>query len=218
MRSAQLLARRRSQIDAYLRAHSVRKLQLGTGSDARDGWLNTDIHQFPGARGIVYLDARKRFPLPDESFDLVYSEHMIEHLTYAEGLHCLRECRRVLRRGGRIRVATPSLERLGSLYSRELTDVQRRYIAWAVENVVEDDEVGELPGYVVNNFFRAWGHRFIYDEATLRLALEHAGFADIQEFPVGESNDEGLAGLESHLAETPDLNAYETIALEARRP
>lgn len=112
--TSRLLRRRR--IEAYLRTHEVRKLQLGTGANPYPGWLNTDIADFRRTGEIVYLDARRRFLLPAASFDVIFTEHMIEHLTYEEGLACLGECHRVLRPGGRVRVATPSLDRLVELY------------------------------------------------------------------------------------------------------
>jgi predicted SAM-dependent methyltransferase len=199
--------RRRRQIDRYLAAHPERKLQLGAGGHPVEGWLNTDLHDYGRPTEIVYLDVRKPFPLPDASFDFVYSEHMLEHLTYDEGQRCLRECLRVLRPGGTIRIATPSLERIAGLY--DAGDLEARYVRWAVETL--DPEVdAPLPGVVVNNFFHSWGHRFVYDPQTLRHALRQAGFVDIEERPVG--------GLEHHLAEAPEFNEYETVVLEGRRP
>jgi predicted SAM-dependent methyltransferase len=199
-------ARRRKQIEAYLQSNERRKLQLGAGEHPHAGWLNTDLHGY-GRADLVYLDVRKRFPLPDASFDLVYSEHMLEHLTYAEGQRCLRECLRVLKPGGRIRIATPSLEQLAKLYDGG--ELSARYVRWAVDTL-EPETDAPLPGVVINNFFRSWGHRFIYDPQTLRHALTEAGFVDVEERPVGE--------LEQHLREEPELNAYETFVLEATRP
>lgn len=206
VRSALGLLRRRRRIEAYLRTHETRKLHLGAGQNVLPGWLNTDLHDY-GREDLVYLDARRRFPLPDESFELVFSEHMLEHLTFADGQRCLHESFRVLRPGARIRIATPSLERLVELYDGG--ELRERYVRWAVETL-EPEVDAALPGVVVNNFFRSWGHRFIYDRATLRLALERAGFVDVVEGRVGE--------LEGHLAEAPDFNEYETLVLEARRP
>jgi len=198
--------RRGRLIERYLREHEERKLQLGAADKPLPEWLNTDLHDY-GRRDIVFLDARKRFPLPDASFDAVYSEHMLEHLTYADGQRCLRECFRVLRPGGTIRIATPSLERLAGLY--EGGELQERYVRWAAATLEPELKV-PLPGAVVNNFFRSWGHEFIYDLHTLRHALAEAGFVEIEERPVGE--------LERHLPDEPELNAYETFVLEARRP
>jgi predicted SAM-dependent methyltransferase len=206
LRTARRRAQRGKLIERYLAQHVTRKLQLGAAENIRPGWLNTDLHGY-GNEELVYLDVRKPFPLPDASFDLVYSEHMIEHLTYAEGQQCLRECFRVLRPGGTIRTATPSLERLARLYGGGA--VEERYVHWAIDTLQPEVDA-PLPGVVVNNFFRSWGHRFIYDPDTLRHALTEAGFVDVEQQPLGE--------LEGHLAEAPEINEYETFVLEARRP
>ena len=206
LRNAQRALQRGRQIEDYLRTHDVRKLQLGAGENIRAGWLNTDLHGYGRGGELVYLDVRRRFPLPDESFEVVFSEHMLEHLTYSDGQRCLGECFRVLRRNGRIRIATPSLERLARLYDGG--ELQERYVGWAVETL-EPEVDAPLPGVVLNNFFRSWGHRFVYDPETLRHALTQAGFADVEQVPLGE--------LEGHLAEVPELNELETFVLEAKR-
>ena len=209
--------RRSKRVEAYLSRHTSPKLQLGTGSNVYDGWLNTDVVDYKRGNEVLYLDVRKRFPLPDNSFDAVFSEHVIEHVTYRDGVHCLRECRRVLKPGGRIRVATPSLDRVISLYAPEQTDLQRRYLQWAIDVMVAEGDA-YLPGFVLNNFVRSWGHQFIYDGQTLRHALETAGFVDVEEWPVGVSGHPDLVGLEQHMKSAADFNAYETMVLEARKP
>jgi predicted SAM-dependent methyltransferase len=204
-RTALRRVQRGKQIERYLAQHGERKLQLGAAENVLPGWLNTDLHGY-GRADVVYLDVRKPFPLPDASFDLVYSEHMLEHLTYAEGQHCLRECLRVLRPGGTIRVATPSLERLAKLYDGG--QVAEDYVLWAVDTLGPETHA-PLAGVAINNFFRSWGHRFIYDPQTLRHALVEAGFADVRQVPLGE--------LERHLADKPEFRELETFVLEATR-
>lgn len=210
------MRRRDRQIAAYLRNHDVRRLQLGSGANPYPGWLNTDVANYKDDPNVVYMDATKRFPLPDAAFESVFSEHMIEHVTYTQGQHVLRECFRVLRPGGRIRIATPSLDRLRELYG-DRSELQERYIQWSVDTFQPHADA-YLPGFVVNNMFWNFAHRFLYDAETLRHALTRVGFADIQEYPIGESDEPELRGRERHMRRAAEFNAYETFVLEGRRP
>ena len=60
----------------------------------------------PGA-GLVQADVGGALPFADSSFDLLLLSEIVEHLPDEQPL--LRECRRVLRGGGRVVVTTPNL-------------------------------------------------------------------------------------------------------------
>ncbi len=201
----------------YLAAHPIAKLQIGAGPSRNPEWLNTDISA-SYSPGSMFMDATKPFPVEDGSFDYIFSEHMIEHVSYAQGTFMLKECRRALKPGGRIRIATPDLHRLLGLFSPEKNGIEERYIRWTTDHFFP-----EVPDYhetfVLNNAFRNWGHQFIYDEATLRRALELAGFVDIVRYEPGVSDDPHLRGIEQHGEEIRDeeINRFETMVLEARR-
>lgn len=203
----------RALFRAFL-AEEPRRLHLGAGPNQLPGWLDTDLDARP-RRGVAVLDARKPFPLPDACCDVVFCEHLIEHLSFADGQRCLRECRRVLRPGGVLRVATPDLRRIAGLaLGRD---------GWYLERAATYVEgnfpgVPPLAGFVVNNFFRDWGHKFIYDHETLAYALEAAGLSDVRKREVNESDHPDLRGVESHgtlIGE--EMNRFETLVLEARR-
>ena len=49
-----------------------------------NNWLNCDIS--PLSKDVIFTDVSKRFPFDDNFFDYIYSEHMIEHITFEEGL------------------------------------------------------------------------------------------------------------------------------------
>ena len=216
LRRGQVLLHPPREVRSYLDTHDVRKLQIGAGPTELPGWLNTD--RDPATPRAVYLDASHRFPLPDASFDYVFSEHQIEHLSYATGLFSLRECFRILRPGGRIRVATPDLTTIAKLAAHELGDEERRYVHWAIETFVPEAP-SDLPAFVVNNMFRNWGHRFLYDEATLADSLSRAGFSEPRRYGMGESDDESLRGLEAHGVShgNEEMTRFETIVLEAKK-
>ena len=210
--------RRPNQIKEYLASHRMRKLNIGSGTNLLAGWINTDLFPRNTPRPVL-LDATEPLPLPDNSFDYVFTEHMIEHLTFEQGLALLRECYRILKPGAKIRVATPDLRMLFDLCRETRTDLQERYIRWSVENFIPGAGMYH-EAFVINNFFRNWGHQFIYDEATLRASLERAGFVDVVRREPGESEDENLRGIESHgkTLGSEEMNRLETMALEARRP
>jgi predicted SAM-dependent methyltransferase len=218
-RAARSRLGRRHAIEAYLAAHDVRALQLGAFDRPLPGWLNTDVEL--RQPGVIYLDATRSFPLPTDAFDYVHSEHVIEHLTYAGGRVMLRESCRVLRPGGIVRVATPSLDVLIGLFTPDKTEMQERYIRYMVDRWMPD--LGSYrEALVFNNTLRNWGHLFVYDEATLREAMERAGLVDVRRQPYGESDVPMLRGLEKHgMADGPEGEAvgrFETLVLEGRKP
>jgi predicted SAM-dependent methyltransferase len=51
-------------------------------------------------------------PLPDASCDAVYNAAVLEHLTPAQAERFLRECHRLLKSGGVLRVGVPDLEQI----------------------------------------------------------------------------------------------------------
>jgi predicted SAM-dependent methyltransferase len=209
---------RGSQIKVYLRSHRIRKLQIGTSFTPLDGWLNTDlILEIPG---VVYLDATRRFPFDDNTFDYIASEHMIEHIDYAGGLAMLHESFRVLKPGGKIRIATPDLRVITELCSSEKTDIQDEYID-TITNTLFPEVVECKDVFVVNNAFRFWGHQFLYDPETLKVALARCGFEDFIDCKPGSSDDPHLHDIELHgkrAGASEVLNQFETFVVEACVP
>lgn len=210
---------RPQSIKNYLQTHQIRKLQIGAKGNILKGWLNTDL--CPPSSEVVFLDATKPFPFEDSTFDYIFCEHLIEHLTYHEGLSMLHECYRVLKPGSRIRIATPDFEKLIGLYTREKSDLQQQYIEWVIREFLPEIKTCiNKDVFVINNFFRCWEHKFIYDRATLQETLEEAAFVEILFYPPGESDDNNLRCLESHgkAIGSEDMNRFETMVIEARRP
>lgn len=206
---------RTAAIQSYFRDHKVRKLQIGTQEHTLPGWLNSDLR--PIDERIMFLDAREPFPFEDRTFDYIFSEHCIEHITYSEGLSALRECYRVLKPGGCVRIATPNLSVIIGLCSSPRNEMQERYLKWYVDTYTP--EFGShAPCFVVNNSFRLWGHQFIYDPETLASTMRTAGFTEVRWFAPGESDDENLRGIEGHGKRAgDDMNCFETMIAEAIR-
>jgi predicted SAM-dependent methyltransferase len=200
----------------YFVSHRVRKLHLGAGPTVLPGWLNTDVYAW--TTQTAYLDATKRFPFPEESFDYVFSEHMIEHVWWTDALFMLRECWRVLKPGGRIRIATPDLAVLTTTLERSSEPMSQKYIRWITDKWLPDIDLYH-PCFVLNNAFKNWGHQLLYDESLLREALERTGFAEIRRCSANFSEDEHLCSVDSHgTSGDEEFTSFETMTFEARRP
>lgn len=201
----------------YLKSHLVRKLQIGAGDSNPVGWLNTDIEPTDKQ---VYLDATKRYPLPDGSLQYVFSEHVIEHVPWEGGLATLKECYRVLAPGGKVRIVTPNLTKFIELLFGTADETQRfietklrYYYKWPITPVPE--------AYIFHRELRDFGHQFLYDPATLRKTFELAGFKQITEHGVTEKTDPVFQEAELRTRDVgSDLwyfNNWESMAFEGMR-
>jgi len=96
----------------------MRYVNLGCGSHYHPDWINIDIE--PSGPGVIAHDLSTGIPLENDSCDVVYHSHVLEHIRRPDALPFIRECRRVLKPGGVLRIAVPDLERICRLYIQKL--------------------------------------------------------------------------------------------------
>jgi predicted SAM-dependent methyltransferase len=169
------------------------KISLGSGGVRFDGWIHIDGD--PQWQPDVCMDLREPLPFDDGTADFMQSEDFIGQLTLEEAEAFFRECHRVLKSGGVLRLLTPDLQRLLSMYvagDLRLRDLWEREVGIPLRT--------RTLGEVVNLAMTFAGHRFFYDEATLRAVMEPLGFA-LARVGCNESAYPALRGLDLR---TPD--------------
>ncbi len=93
-------------------------LNVGCGSSYHIDWVNIDYNS--NSPYVQAHDIRKGLPFADETFDAVYSSHVLEHLSPDEGKQLLRDMKRVLKTGGIVRVIVPDFETIARMYLEKL--------------------------------------------------------------------------------------------------
>jgi predicted SAM-dependent methyltransferase len=200
----------------YLKGPPPHRLEIGAGPNGKPGWLATDLLAGVGRNGtrIVALNATERFPIPADCFDFIFIEHMIEHIGFDDGLNMLSECHRILKPDGVLRVVTPSLGFLLKVLSPDRGMLEERYREWSV-TTCEVYPPAVTNAFFLNNFVRNWGHNFIYDHETLRLALTLAGFREVVICDLNASVHEPLHDLEAEHRLPPGFLKLESMVFEA---
>lgn len=82
----------------------MKKLQIGAGTDIKEGWINHDVANLPGIDVIHDLSV---FPWPwdDDSIDEIYMKDVLEHLPNT--IKVMEEIYRITKKGAKIYIAVP---------------------------------------------------------------------------------------------------------------
>lgn len=158
------------------------KIHLGCGAVRLGEWINVDLNS---ALVDIQLDLTQRMPFADESASYMFCEHFIEHLTRDQAVDFLRECLRVLKPGGVIRISTPNLRFLIAAYLN--CDV----------GVWGDLWQPMTPCSMINEGMHSWGHRYLYDSREIVLLLKEIGFGSVVFQRYRNSLHSDLVALES---------------------
>lgn len=100
----------------------MKMLNIACGNRFHKDWINIDFHSV--SKEVKRINILSGLPFEDNSIDVVYSGHFLEHLTPEQAGFVLTECYRVLKQGGIIRIVVPDLENVCREYLRVLEEVK----------------------------------------------------------------------------------------------
>lgn len=198
-----LLARKKTigesvekQVAKLLSDKKVVKLNIGCGTDYKDGWINIDNNSDDNIEKLdLNWDLRNPLPFKDGSIDYIFNEHFIEHLTVEESQQAIKDLMRVLKPGGVMRIAMPNLEDSIEIYLDK---------NWKKREFVKEHSLQwiETPAELLNISFRSWGHKWIYDWTELKRRLKQAGYEDVKRCKYSASTHKDLRNLETRKMST----------------
>lgn len=171
--ATQLIApiqRRRAQ---QLTQKATVQLNLGCGTLVLKGWINVDLVGLPVD---LAWDITRPLPFADESVDVIFHEHVLEHLDAHKGYEFLTECHRVLKKGAVMRIVMPDAKR----YIESYCDPNHTFLqSWR--------GVPFTALMAIQEEFYSFGHRAMYDSETLCLFCRSIGFSQVESKQFGES-------------------------------
>ncbi len=131
-------------------------------------------------------DITKRLKWSDNSVDIIFTEHVIEHVPIDGAITFMREAFRVLKPGGVFRVVAPmldtmmkfKLDEIGERFAREqlLPFYQREN---EMLKAVGLDITFEPVTFLFDSLLKKHGHQFVWTTRMMAEVLRRVGFADV---------------------------------------
>ena len=199
--------------------NNVLKLNLGSGPDAPVGWINADysftarlsktgplygfmcklyrVKQLPWPKDVKILDASKRFPFDDNSIDVIFSSHVLEHLSFEGADSMIKECYRCLCKDGVLRIIIPDLYKMAKKYI-DLTSLRqegRNAFKFMEELGMAEERHRGVIG-LISKLFGSSRHLYMYDEWSLKEILEKYKFKNIRKMSYGQSQVPDITAVE----------------------
>ena len=129
-----------------------------------------------GGGGDFNFDLTKPFPLRDETVSAIYMSHALEHFSYPSPmLKLLSECKRLLQKGGTLRISVPNARLFVNAYLNPSNFPKEKFCGWEV-GLRFDAPIDYL------NFVAYLGneHKHLFDEEGLAAILRECGFSNVR--------------------------------------
>ena len=170
---------------------STIKLNLGCGTDYKEGWINIDNNSDNNITRLdINWDLTNPLPFKENTVNFIYNEHFYEHLSVEQGKSLVRNCMSVLAPGGVLRIAMPDLAVAVNNYlnvSIEEEPAIKKYNLGFVKTRAE----------LLNMAFRWWGHQWLYDWEEFERRLREAGCVNIVRETISNSKHVEFINLET---------------------
>lgn len=179
--------------------------------DEASGEIEQNVRDLSAPATSLHYNIINGLPLESVSFSGINMSHILEHFTRDDALKVLKECYRVLKPNGVLRISCPDLLRYAKAYVNRdasffdslpiqkaclyenLTTYGDRFISKAYDNDL------------------AYGHKWFYDaESTIEL-VKLAGFTKVEERCLHDSLLPNIAEVE------PAYRVFESFYIEATK-
>lgn len=173
------------------------KLNFGCGENRLKGWANYDTE----------VDISRKLPFRGSVADFIFIEHCVEHIDYYKAIDFFKECLRVLKPEGVLRVVVPSIEKIRYCANDEYLQLTTKW-----------QSLGPTVRGALHAILYAHGHKTAWTASLLGATLFYCGFDKIVACSLHVSDHPDLCGVEGHHRIIGERNnEIESIAYEATK-
>ncbi|MFA5060527.1 MAG: hypothetical protein WC676_07875 [Candidatus Omnitrophota bacterium] len=205
-----------NHLKARIKSFSIDKLHIGCGHILVPGWLNISLEKDREYGRLIRMDngafflnynLLKSWPVEEDSVVHIAASHFIEHFDLNQGMNFTKECFRVLKKGGVIRLSCPDLE----IYARNYVANNQKFFDHELIREWCCFKAAATPGevFIAKAYDSGGSHKWFYDFASLKHILETAGFQDVVRRDRLTGTTPNLSIIE------PDKRELETVYVEA---
>jgi predicted SAM-dependent methyltransferase len=179
-----------------------RLLNLGCGPAYYPGWINADycslirLFRERDFRPDWQLDATKPWKAPDNYFDGIFTQHVIEHFRYKDAIFVLGECLRTLKPSGWLRICVPDINNFINY-----TGLDDYYPGSYLRRPEAISRITQNPA-----------HKSVWDPSLMMEILIECRFVNVREAEFGIGTDARLAEKDQ------DVKRGESLYVEAQKP
>lgn len=176
----------------------MKKINLGCGNNILHGWENHDAE----------IDIAKPLPWGPGSVDCILCEHCIEHVAYYQAIDFFKECHRILKPDGVMRIAVPSLEQIMRCSDPEYFKFTTRF-----------HQQGATVRGAMHSILYQFGHQAAWTDSLLEATIFFAGFDRVVKCCApNQSDHDELRNIDGHgKIISARFNAVETIIWEGTK-
>lgn len=179
----------------------AKKLHLGCGNIRLAGFCNVDILTTEAVD--VVSDISKLDNFPNNSIELIYACHVLEHFSHDEAVKVLRRWFDVLEPGGELRISVPDIDRIVKIYHDNWSHFQ---------TPGNSPWIGLLYGGQGDPYdFHKTGFNFCW----MRYLLEGIGYTQVAEYPHEPHFVSGV--VDASMAKEP-FGEFLSLNVMARKP
>lgn len=148
-------------------------LELGLNEKKGGDWVTLSIE----ANSDLTYDLLKGIPFPDNSIDLIYTSHTLEHFSFNKINYILSECYRTLKKGGELSIAVPNArEYIESYLKDESLGGESQEMYFTSSPIDQVNFIAYMGGH----------HHYMFDETNLIKLIKKNLFtsAKLRDFDV----------------------------------